>query len=619
MRKILTLVALMLLVVSPPPTAASPICDTSKAPASIACLQPATNPQSGDYIYGVTTGQGGGPEGIPVHFTLSQISGTGSGNWTAPPVSAIDPSSLFISGTTLSVTHTLPVQYLNNGTGASSTTFWRGDGTWATPSSSGGGSITVTDGLGHSIPGATNLAYGMGTLVGGTTPNATINPTVPNRRLANPTIAHTDMFGVIFASSGTLTIPAINSTAGSELLSNGTSVAVVNESGSALTVTSTPTVNAGGGCVVASGIPVGGTWSLSGNAGGTVDCIQTASTGASYTNSTADILIAGTTIGTQIPVNSQSGANYTIAPADNTKTVLMTNNVATAVSVPAAGSTGFGAGWGTAVIGTVAPTTITPTSGTIAGQASLKLQATQFASFGTGTGTDYAVVLGLPTSVPSGTIAPGKALGYDSNGLLVTAAGGGATTVSSGLVPMLTNPISSGTCAAVVTVTATGVASTDTVTVSFNGDPTGTVGFQPSTNGMLSLVAWPAANAINVKECNDTTATVTPGAHTLNYRVMGAGAVFAGTIPLGTSSIASGTCAAVINTTAPNVATTDTVTTSFNSDPTSTIGFQPSTNGMLAVISFPNVGGGSIGTRVCNNTASAIVPGAITMNVKVVR
>jgi hypothetical protein len=219
-----------------------------------------------------------------------------------------------------------------------------------------GGAITITDSLSNSVSGVTGITVGTGFLVGGTTPNATLNLAAPTRTVTvSPTVLASDMNGFIYSNvsgGGTLTIPAVSST----VFPTGTTLQVTNYSASTEAVTTTPTVNAGGGCVTATGIPSGDTWSISSN-GTTLDCVQTVSGGVtSVTNSDGTLTISPTTgaavaslalghantwTGAQTfgavngGTNVQSGSTYTMASTDCGKTIVSTNAGAVTMTIPA--------------------------------------------------------------------------------------------------------------------------------------------------------------------------------------------------------------------------------------------------------------------------------------------
>lgn len=130
----------------------------------------------------------------------------------------------------------------------------------------------------------------------------------------------------------------------------------------------------------------------------------------------------------------------------------------------------------------------------------------------TGTSEAQNLVLASPNG-SSGAVSPRA---------LVTAdlPAGVTQTIASGTAVLGTSAIASGAAATVVTVSATGVATTDTITADFNADPTSTTGYSPSVAGMLTIIKYPTTNNVNFKVVNNTGSSITPGAVTLNWRVI---------------------------------------------------------------------------------------------------
>jgi hypothetical protein len=92
--------------------------------------------------------------------------------------------------------------------------------------------------------------------------------------------------------------------------------------------------------------------------------------------------------------------------------------------------------------------------------------------------------------------------------------------VASGAKALATSAISSGACSSAQTDTATGTLTTDAVSATFAADPTAVTGYSPSTSGMLTIIPYLTADTVNFKVCNNTSGSITPGAITLNWRVV---------------------------------------------------------------------------------------------------
>lgn len=301
--------------------------------------------------------------------------------------------------------------------------------------------------------------------------------------------------------------------------------------------------------------------------GGTVTSVAT-SCGVSG----GPITGTGTVSGNSNP-NVHAGANYAFLAGDCGSIVYLNNASPQIPTIAQAGSAGFLKGYFVEACNIGAGTqTITPATSTIGGAATFVLPAgsaaapkciginsdgTNYVLDGTGPvalgalatitpGTGVATALAIDVGSAGAPVVNGGALGTPSGGTgtnitgvpistgisglgtgvagaaatTLSAAGGLTSTIASGTSALGTGAITSATCATVVTTAATNTATTDVVLASFNGDPTAVTGYVPLTAGMLTIIAYPTSGNVNFKVCNNTSGSITPGAITLNWRVV---------------------------------------------------------------------------------------------------
>lgn len=253
----------------------------------------------------------------------------------------------------------------------------------------------------------------------------------------------------------------------------------------------------------------------------------------------------------------------TVAPIVTIDTKGRVTALSSATVTPAVGSlTGLGTGVATALgtnVGTAGSVVVnggvlgTPSSGNGSNLTALNASnlATGTASVsvggsGAGTFTSHCVLLGEGTSAFGCAVGSGgnsslplvsqggsadpiyttlafSAIGGWGTGVITGAStavgttGGFPTIIAKGTIALGTSAVGSGACSTAATSAGTGIATTDVVDVGFNGDPTGTTGYLPTA--MLSIVVYPTANTVNIKQCNLTGASITPSALTLNWAV----------------------------------------------------------------------------------------------------
>jgi hypothetical protein len=459
------------------------------------------NPPAGDI-----GGSAGTPTVVATHLAAALPVNQGGTGTTTPSL---------IAGTNVTITGSWPNQTVNSsGGGGGAVSSFTGDGTLITNSASTG-AVTAT--LGTAVahrwwgnPTGSTTAPGYNLLTASDIP--TLNQsTTGNAATATTATTASNLVGCSPSTTGDFcywTGSAWSRVSGN---SSGTNFLSENSFG-------TPSWNAPASTITTALLNsltyysgAGTTSTLNGIPGSTspdsvVKYIGSFSTGG--VAQTPALFLPG------VPGRSTASATDTILVTDRVDRVQYTNGGAVAVTVPAAGTTGFANNFAfkSKVTGSGTVATFTPGAGTCNTGSTCVLTQGQDALFSSQDNVNYTMDSHDPPLIAGTNIT----LTRGDYGLTVSTTN---TTVAAGTAAMGTGSIASAACATVVTVSATGVLTTDVIQFGLNGDITGVTGYIPSTGGTLYIYAYPTANNVNFKACNNTSGAIVPGAVTLNWRV----------------------------------------------------------------------------------------------------